>query len=246
MAGTNVYARPYPHRAKGGGFGELFRSGRAPALLVLLGGLLLLYGFLLSGDYTVASVRVDGARLGDPEEIAGLADAFGKPIFELDPQGAAERVAQLPYVERVEVRVTLPDRVTIAVVEREPVATWQVGARAFLVDARGNVLREGAGAVLPGVVVEGDAPVVGGTVPAERVGAVVAVHAALGDRLDGLQWTTGDGLIARLANGRVVVFGDAERTPAKLAVLDAVLAQLPSSSNWSVLDLREPDRPYYK
>jgi cell division protein FtsQ len=242
-AGARAAGRAGRGRAVSGGAGGLLRSGRVPALLVTLAGLLLLYGFLLSGDYTVASVVVEGARLGNPQEIADTSGAFGQPIFELDPEDAARRVAQLPWVERAAVSAAFPDRVEIVVVERVPVITWQVNGQAFLVDARGNVLLAGAAADLPSVVVEGDVPSVGGAVDQARVATVVAVREALSERLDDLRWTASDGLIARLANGRVVVFGAAERIPRKLAVLDTVLQDLES---WTILDLREPDRPYYK
>jgi cell division protein FtsQ len=223
--------------------GRSGRSGRLPALLVTLAGLLLLYGLLLSGDYVVASVVVEGARIGNPQEIAATSRAFGQPIFELNPDDAARRVARLPYVETASVRASFPDKVEIVVVERVPVVTWQVNGQAFLVDARGNVLLAGRAPDLPSAVVEGDTPVVGGAVDQARVATVVAVREALGDRLDELRWTASDGLIAQLANGRVVVFGDAERIPRKLAVLETVAS---SPASWSVLDLREPDRPYYK
>ncbi|MGH9174325.1 MAG: cell division protein FtsQ/DivIB [Vicinamibacterales bacterium] len=221
----------------------LVRSGRMPAFFVLAGGVLLLYGFLFSGDFLVGSVVVRGTSIGDPAEIVTTADAIGEPIFTIDASESAERVAVLPYVERVTVSTRFPDEVVITVVERAPAVQWQAGPRAFLVDERGHVLAEQQRGDLPLVVIEGDAPVVGGSVAPERVAAAVAVREALGERIDELTWTIAEGLVARLDDKRVVVFGAPERVPLKLAVYGEV-ARL--AETWSVLDLREPDRPYYR
>ena len=222
---------------------ELVRSGRMPAFFVMAGALLLLYGFLFSGDFLVGSVVVRGASIGDPAQVVMTADAIGEPIFTIDASQSAERVAALPYVESVSVSTRFPDEVVISVVERTPVVLWQVGSRVFLIDARGNVLAEQPRDGLPGVIVEGEPPAVGGTVAAERVAAVIAVREALADALQELRWTETDGLVARLDDKRVIILGDSERLPLKLAVYGEV-ARLPEP--WSLLDLREPDRPYYK
>jgi len=221
----------------------MLRSGRLPALLVMLGGFLLLYGFLFSGDFLVASVVVKGTDIGEPAQIVTTADAIGEPIFTIDASDSAERVAALPYVESVTVRTRYPDEVVISVVERTPVVLWQVDSRAFLIDAYGNVLAEQVRDGLPLVIVEEDAPAIGATIDPERVAAVIAVRETLADRLEELRWVPGDGLVARLTDKRVVILGSAERLPLKLAVYDEVTRL---TEPWSLLDLREPDRPYYE
>ena len=223
--------------------GELVRSGRMPAFFVLAGAMLLLYGFLLSGDFLVGSVVVEGTDIGDPAQIVTTADAIGEPIFTIDASESAERVAALPYVESVTVSTRYPDEVVISVVERTPVVLWQVGSHAFLVDARGNVLAEQSRDGLPLIIVEGDPPSVGAAVDPEQVAAVIAVREALADQIEELRWSVDDGLVARLNDNRVVILGDAARLPMKLAVYGEV-ARLPEP--WSLLDLREPDRPYYE
>lgn len=242
--------RPRAANARGDGsarvqrrLAELIRSGRMPAFFVMAGALLLLYGFLFSGDFLVGSVVVRGTSIGDPAQVVLTADAIGAPIFTIDASESAARVAALPYVESANVSTRFPDEVVIAVVERTPVVLWQVGTRAFLVDAHGNVLAEQPRDGLPGVIVESDPPLVGGVVPAERVAAVIAVREALAERLEELTWSAADGLVARLDDQRIIILGDTDRLPLKLAVY-AEVARLPEP--WSLLDLREPDRPYYE
>jgi cell division protein FtsQ len=222
---------------------RLLRSGRLPALLVMVGGFVLLYGFLFSGDFLVASVVVKGTDIGDPAQVVTTADAIGEPIFTIDASESAERVAALPYVESVTVRTRYPDEVVISVVERTPAVLWQVGSRAFLVDAHGNVLAEQVRDGLPLVIAEEEPPVVGDTIDAERVAAIIAVRETLADRLEDLRWVPDDGLVARLTDKRIIILGSADRLPLKLAVYGEV-ARL--TEPWSLLDLREPDRPFYE
>ena len=111
------------------GLAVLVRSGRMPAFFVLAGGILLLYGFLISGDFLVGSVVVRGTSIGDPAEVEITADAIGEPIFTIDASESAARVAALPYVERVTVSTRFPDEVVITVDESVPADQWPVGAR---------------------------------------------------------------------------------------------------------------------
>ncbi|HCG30955.1 MAG TPA: FtsQ-type POTRA domain-containing protein [Thermomicrobiales bacterium] len=229
-------------RRHGGG---VARSGRIPAGVIVVACGILLYGFLFSGDFLVASVVVRGTSLGDPAEVATVADAIGEPIFSIDASQAAGRVARLPYVERVTVRTSFPDKVTITVVERQPVLAWQAGGQVWLVDTRGHILTGSAPAPdgVPTIVSEMDAPAVGGTLDPAIVAAGVAATQTLGTVSTEVRWTRDDGLVATLRDGRHVILGSPDRMPMKLAVYQTVVG---SGAAWQLLDLREPDRPYYK
>lgn len=226
----------------GGWLASWLQTGRMAALLTCGGALVLLYGFLVSGDFLIGSVVVRGARIGDPAEAVAVSRSIGEPVFEIDAVASAERVASLPWVERAVVSTRFPDEVVITVVERVPVAVWQASGRSYLVDARGNVLMEGH-AELPSVAVDGDAPETGGVVPAGDVATVVAIREALDTRVIDLRRTRDEGLVATLVGDRVVIFGAARATPMKIAILRELLQR---GDAWSVLDLREPSRPYFK
>lgn len=238
-------ALPAARASAGGRHGGILRSGRIPAAVVVVACGILLYGFLLSGDFLVASVVVRGTSLGDPAEVVTVADAIGEPIFSIDASMAAERVARLPYVERVVVRTRFPDKVTITVVERQPDLAWRAGGQTWLLDRRGHVLT-GTAIVpddIPTIQSELDAPVVGDTLDPAVVAAGVAAAEALGEAAEESRWTRDDGLVATLRDGRTVILGSPDRMPLKLAVYQTVAA---SGAAWQILDLREPDRPYYK
>ena len=84
---------------------------------------------------------------------------------------------------------------------------------------------------------------VGGTVGGERVAAVRAIYETLRTELDLVTWNDRDGFTVRLQDRSLVIFGEPEQLPLKLAVYQEVRN---SDIVWSVLDLREPDRPYYE
>lgn len=231
------------HRATGW-FSNLTRTGRLPSLLVAAACGIVLYGFLFSGDYGVDDVVVRGAHLGDPVEIASATGAFGESVFEIQPDVIAQRLAALPYVQQVDIETHWPSQIVVHVTERVPAIVWRTEESRVLIDGRGQVLAfTGDDVRLP--VVESDALelVVGGSIDPIQVAAVQAVYETLGTQVDRVTWSERDGLTARLQDKSIVMFGYPERLPLKMAVYQEVRA---TGVVWSVLDLREPDRPYYE
>lgn len=229
-------------RRSGLSIADAARSGRLFAAITALAGLVLLYGFLLSGDFLISSVVVNGTRLGDPAEVVAVADTIGEPIFTVDAASAAERVATLPYIERASVSTGYPDEVTITVVERVPVAVWQSLGRSYLVDSSGNVLAERGDGQLPLVIDDVKQPVVGGRLDPMDVAAVISIRETFAERSVVLTRTRVEGFIVERGK-QIIVLGGPEALPKKLAVWREVAAL---DRSWDYLDLREPDRPYYK
>lgn len=223
---------------------NLTRSGRLSSLLVAAACGIVLYGFLFSGDYGVDDVVVRGAHLGDPVEIASATGAFGESVFEVQPEVIAGRLAALPYVQQVDIDTHWPSQIVVHVTERVPVVVWRTEESRFLIDAQGQVLTiAGDDMGLP--IVESDALEleVGGSIDPRRVAAVQVVYETLGTQVDRVTWSERDGLTARLQDKSIVMFGYPERLPLKMAVYQEVRT---TGMAWSVLDLREPDRPYYE
>jgi cell division protein FtsQ len=133
--------------------GFICRTILVAALLggAVVGGKEALRRFLWENpDYFLTDVRVttDGALTR--EQILSAAQIVeGRNIFTIDLGKAREALDQLPQVERVEIQRVLPDRLTISVIERRPIAWVTAKAeddpitseKAFLIDARGVVMR---------------------------------------------------------------------------------------------------------
>lgn len=124
-------SRPFRYRLVSGGI----------ALVMLL----LLAYFLLSDDFYVDGVQINGLRYLRNDEIATVADLDGLHVFWLSADAVRERVLRAPSVADVEVDLGWPPNlVTLDVDEREPALLWeQEGTRAW-VDIQGRLMAERA------------------------------------------------------------------------------------------------------
>lgn len=225
-------------------FVVLTRTGRLPSLLVAIACAIVLYGFLFSGDYSVDDVVVQGAQLGDPMEIASATGAFGESVFEVEPEAVAEQLTALPYMQQVDIETHWPSQIVVNVTERVPAIVWQTAESSFLIDAHGQVLTTTGNSMdLPVVESEAIEIEAGGQIDPQWVASVQAVYESLGPQLDRVIWSDREGLTARLDDKSIVMFGYPEHFPMKIAVYQEVRT---SGIVWAVLDLREPDRPYYE
>jgi hypothetical protein len=122
-------------------------AGRVAAGFVAAALVAMLYGVTASPAFALDRLEISGTRFtvrAAVERIVGIGGADAPNVFELDRTRIREEILRLPAVLDAEVRVILPDRVTIHVTERQPVLAWQVGRRRFLVAVDGVILAEGA------------------------------------------------------------------------------------------------------
>ncbi len=99
----------------------------------------LVYVFTDLGFY-VYGADVKTMRYASPVVVYQQAGVEGFSAFFVQPAAVSERVRQLPTIQSAVVRVRLPNRVTIEVIEREPVLLYQVQAETFWVDAQGFLM----------------------------------------------------------------------------------------------------------
>ena len=246
--GRSRAPRPTTRRSRGRRFIGFLRDaaaqGRLPAFLLSIGLSVLAFGFLTSGDFVVRSVVVNGQSLAYADTIVAASDTLGASIFHLDTRAVAQRVAQHPAVAAADVSARFPDQVVINLDERVPVLAWQLGDRAVLIDTYGWVIAEGFDPNLPHVVQsDGQLPAVGTRIPAERVQAARYVSEQIGADLGTLAYSDNTGLTAQLQDGHTLVLGEADRMPLKLSVYSAARS---IAQDWTQLDVREPDPPYYR
>lgn len=119
-------------RRSSAGFGRT----RALALLCLVLSGLAIYGASASSAFGFARLDLRGVVLTDQAALrAALGVPPGANLFSLATDGIAERLRRLPAVTDATVEVALPDRIRVDLVERQPIAVWQVGGQRLLVDA---------------------------------------------------------------------------------------------------------------
>jgi cell division protein FtsQ len=222
---------------------QLVRTGRLPALVLGAGLAVLLFGIVTSTDFTVQTVTIRGNSLAYADSVVAASGALGQPIFHLDTEDVATRVASHPAVASAEVSAVLPDQVIVRVVERTPALVWQTGDRAVVADQYGWVLAETYDPELPRVFqARGELPAVGSRLEADLVAAALTLYDTYGAEPT-IEYHQTRGITLHLTNEQVVVLGDAGRLPLKLAVVDAMRGQ---AGTWARLDVRDPDRPSYQ
>ncbi len=111
----------------------------AHALLLVGAPLGVALWLLTAPTFGLESFEIDGARHVDASWVeAALAPLKGENLLRL-PLDAVERaVVANPWVERVTIDKRLPDRLHLALDEREPVALLRETARLFYVDRAGR------------------------------------------------------------------------------------------------------------
>ena len=192
-------------------------------VLALVAGVVWLVFF--SSALAVKVVEVDGARsLTDAEVRAVAAVPGGQPLARVDLEAIRARVQALAVVRSAEVTRQWPDSIRITLEERVAVAVVEIGGRLRGMDEDGVVFRDYAQA-------PGDLPRVrtssgtGTDALREAAQVVSALPGDLAARIDFVSVSTIDQIELTLRDGRTVMWGSAEESEQKAAVLVRLLEQ---------------------
>ena len=212
-----------------------------PMLVLLLvvalvvGGVWLVY---FSRYLAAQDVRVTGTGLLSADDVRQAARVpDGEPLARLDLVAVERRVEALAPVQDAVVTRQWPDAVEITVRERLAIAVVDIGGQVRGMDAAGVVFRDypRPPRTLPLVRTTGRT---GGEALSEAARVISALPGALARRVEYLAVLTVDQITLVLRDGRQVVWGSAEESPAKAEVLAALLGQ-PAK----VYDVSVPGQP---
>ena len=111
----------------------------ATAILAVVIGVLAVLG---STWFAVKTVKVEGAVHTDKVALQQVVDELrGTPVLRVDTAKAERELEAIPWVEAARVTTRFPDRATIELRERTPVATYQGADLQFrVIDGKGRVL----------------------------------------------------------------------------------------------------------
>jgi len=123
---------------------------RAPTLTLpqlgprwISAGLTLLLGFMLYTLWTASTFKVSAANVSGNErltveDITGGLGIAGQPIFKAVPAQIVESLrTAFPDLESVKVHVSLPNRISVQLVERNPVLAWNQDGKTTWIDSKG-------------------------------------------------------------------------------------------------------------
>jgi cell division protein FtsQ len=119
-----------------------FKPGWRLLSLVLVAALsyFLLTAFR-SPEYRVSSVEISGLQRLSADDVLANLNVVGKHIFEIQPQEIVDAIAAAyPELRDIQVSVSLPARVSVSVVERQPMFAWQMSDRLMWVDTEGYLI----------------------------------------------------------------------------------------------------------
>ncbi len=215
---------------------RLQRAGLAAVVATTVLALAWLVGF--SEVLAVRSVTVTGTKVLTEAEVRAVADVpAGRPLIWVDPAGVAERVAALAPVARVSVVRQWPDRIAVAVTERQPRFVVESGTGYLVVDGEG-VPYQALLAVPKGLLVaqaDADDPAL-----LTDIGTVLtALDSGLRHRVRRVTAPTRDAITLELENGIDLIWGSAEQSALKLQVATELM-RLRKASRY---DVSAPSNP---
>ncbi len=134
-------------------------------LLVLAGELL--FHFVISPRLVLSNIVIEAAAdfpMADEEilELGGIQS--GASFFSVDPELVSQRLSSVPYIKKVQVERSFPNKLHIGIQEREAIATILASGESKSGDNKSSTLfvsRDGAVFPRPGLVVT-DMPVISG------------------------------------------------------------------------------------
>lgn len=193
----------------------------------------------------VRDVYIVGVSSSDERAIRGAlrAAALEMSTLHVEPERLRLAVKRFPSVAEVRAEADFPRKLTVEVVEREPVATVELGGVRVPVGAGGLVMRGvRADADLPAVRVQ-RLSATGRLLDARAKAAVAVLAAAPADLRSRVErtWWGPRGLMLDLRSGPDLVFGSHRQSRAKWAAAARVLAE-PSAIGAVYLDVRVPER----
>jgi cell division protein FtsQ len=208
----------------------------AALVLLLVGGGAWLVFF--SSVVTVRDVSVHGNQTMSSVRVEAVAKApMGQQLARVDLAAIQARVESLPAVKSASVSRSWPHTIAISVTERTPVAVVDRGARLQAVDDDGVLF--GSYAHPPDdLPLIATAPDVKSEALAEAARVVTSLRADIAGDVDQVEVESVDRIRLHLSGGRTVMWGSAEQSAEKAAVL-AVLLKQPGHE----IDVSVPGRP---
>ena len=210
--------------------------------------------------FAVGLVSVRGCEhTAAGDVIAAAAIPSGSNAWLINRGAVARRVQALPWVHTARLHVTWPNRVSIAVAERQPVAVVALGRSSAtaagpayaLIDETQRVLTLDADPATTGlpvlVVVPPPAPISAGT-PIDRAEVGQALDAyrrlvAMGLHVSGVAIAPSTGISATADRNVRVLFGEDEDLAKKAELFQAIVAKISTPSRVAYIDVRSIRAP---
>jgi cell division protein FtsQ len=197
----------------------------------------LAYVVLATPLLAVRDIRVVGSTIAGPDMVRAAAQVeLGTPLARVDTDAVADRVGAIPSVAHADVYRSWPSTLVVDVTERTAAAVVRSGSAYLVLDASGVVFerveRRPDGVVL--LVLANPGPGDAATVAALHV--VAALTPQLRHLVKQVDAPSPTDLQLELTDGRVVFWGDPDRSDDKARAATAVLGRATKR-----IDVSSPD-----
>jgi cell division protein FtsQ len=116
----------------------------------VLGGMITYQKLLQCPQFTVKKISVTGCGRHLPDQVMSMAGITHETnLLAADLTGMCNRLEQSPWVERAQVKRSFPDKLSISIRERKPVALINMDGL-YLVDEKGAIFKKAEGEELLG------------------------------------------------------------------------------------------------
>lgn len=196
----------------------------------------------LSPMMALRTITVQGESTIDKAAVVkALSGQLGRPLPLVDYRALRRDLAAFPKIRSYSTESIPPNTLVVRVVERHPVGVLKTSAGYDLVDPAGIVLSTSAKAPkgYPVIVATGSSAPTANNGFSAAVAVLTALPADLGARVEEVAATTRDDVGLTLAGGIHVVWGSADQSTLKAAVL-ADLVAANKSRSISVYDVSSP------
>jgi cell division protein FtsQ len=216
------------------------------ALLALL--IWSIYVLFTTSIFFVYGADIKGNMAVTSQEIYAASGIDSQSVFWISSAKIADRIVTLPNIKSAAVTVSLPAKVTIKVVERQPELLWQTGDTVWWVDQEGTI-------VPPKEEVEGMLRIIDDDRQPLEPGHQIDLNIVRGARrlrlfapeVSLIRYSRANGLTVATPEGWPVFLGDGDEMRAKLVVLTSVLADLEERNiTPQYIDMRNPLRPVFQ
>jgi hypothetical protein len=229
------------------------RTGARLLSLVLAAGVVWgLASAFRSAEFQVGEAEVGPTQLFTADRVRSIAGVDGTTVFLVDTKQVEARLLQQPEIREADVGVRWPNRVTINVVERQPMIEWDDGGRVWWLSDDGVAfLEHGERDGL--VTVESSQPVLNiqrdalaPVIEPEILWAAAALHLQVPE-VDSLHYDPEHGLGFKDALGWTAYFGDSGDMVLKVQLYRRIAQGLQSQgvvAEW--VSVEDPAAPYYR
>ncbi|HSH02121.1 MAG TPA: FtsQ-type POTRA domain-containing protein [Anaerolineae bacterium] len=249
---------------------NLLLSTRWLSLAILLICLYTILQISIDERFYLTQIPVDGLATIPPGEIMAATGIAGKHIFAIDPNQVAADIAQVPGVVSSAVTLSWPNQVQVSIVEDSPIAIWEQDGTDFWINKQGAIF-PARGLQVPGLLRiiselpppplpepppnadpnEPAEPSWEDTLPLAFVPQDVLDGAfllrELRPELNELYYRSADGLSFVDERGRRIYMGTGLDMNQKLAIYEAIRADLVSRNlTFSYISVSNQAKPYYR